>query len=134
MSCVIWVTPSWKPPFSAPVWLCLSCRTLFGPVHPAMFPKLPVISTWPSETLEAIVGGPISDWSWRKASLPSSLGGVNLRSASLHAPAAFVASSAQSQDLVESMLGLPSCHPPPPRCCSVSFVLSRIPTTLAVCS
>ena len=51
------------------------------------------------ETLEAIVGGPISDWSWRKASLPSSL-------------AAFVASSAQSQDLVESMLGLPSCHPP----------------------
>ena len=64
------------------------------------------------ETLEAIVGGPISDWSWRKASLPSSLGGVNLRSASLHAPAAFVASSAQSQDLVESMLGLPSCHPP----------------------
>ena len=28
--------------------------------------------------LEAILGGPMSDWSWLKASLPSSRGGLNL--------------------------------------------------------
>ena len=64
------------------------------------------------ETLKAIVSGPISDWSWSKASLPSSLGGINHRSAVLHAPAAFVASSVQSRYLVEAMLDLPSYHPP----------------------
>ena len=64
------------------------------------------------ESLEAIVGGPVSDWSWLKASLPSSLGGINLRSAYLHAPAAYVASSMGSRPLVESMLDLPSCLPP----------------------
>ena len=56
-------------------------------------------------TLEDIVGGPVSDWSWLKAGLPSSLGGLNLRSASLHAPAAFIASTSASQPLVEQILG-----------------------------
>ena len=60
------------------------------------------------ETLEAILGRPLSEWSWLKASLPSSRGGLNLRSASLHAPAAFLASSACTQALVRRMLG----HPP----------------------
>ena len=60
------------------------------------------------KALESIVGGPMSEWSWLKASLPSSRGGVNLRSASLHAPAAFLASSSHSQVLVGKMLG----HPP----------------------
>ena len=60
------------------------------------------------DTLESIVGGPLSDWSWLKASLPSSHGGLNLRSASLHAPAAFLASSTASKHLVERILG----HPP----------------------
>ena len=54
------------------------------------------------ETLESVLGGPISDWSWLKASLPSSRGGLSLRSASLHAPAAFLASSSA---LVERILG-----------------------------
>ena len=54
------------------------------------------------------MGGPLSDWSWLKASLPSSHGGLNLRSASLHAPAAFLASSTASKHLVERILG----HPP----------------------
>ena len=40
------------------------------------------------------------------------MGGLNLRSAFLHAPAAFVASSVQSRDLVEAMLDVPSYHPP----------------------
>ena len=63
------------------------------------------------ETLEVILGCPLSEWSWLKASLPSSGGGINLRSASLHAPAAFLASSC-SQELVGKMLGcLPSRSP-----------------------
>ena len=62
------------------------------------------------EALESILGGPLSEWSWLKASLPSSRGGVNLRSASLHAPAAFLASSSRSQSLVREMLG---CEPGP---------------------
>ena len=57
------------------------------------------------EALESILGGPLSGWSWLKASLSSSHGGVNLRSASLHAPAAFLASSLRSQSLVGAMLG-----------------------------
>ena len=57
------------------------------------------------------MGGPLSDWSWLKASLPSSQGGPNLCSASLHAPAAFLAYSSGSQLLVEQILG----HPPDPR-------------------
>ena len=62
------------------------------------------------EALESILGGPLSEWSWLKASLPSSCGGVNLRSASLHAPTAFLASSSCSQSLVREMLG---CEPGP---------------------
>ena len=57
------------------------------------------------ETLETIVGAPLTDWSWLKASLPSSRGGLNLRSPVLHAPAAFIASSHSSLPLVESILG-----------------------------
>ena len=63
------------------------------------------------ETLEVILGGPLSEWSGLKASLPSSRGGINLRSASLHAPAAFLASSC-SQELVGKMLGRLSSRSP----------------------
>ena len=45
-------------------------------------------------TLEDIVGGPVSDWSWLKAGLPSSLGGLNLRSASLRDTVSVLAVSA----------------------------------------
>ena len=62
------------------------------------------------ETLQIIVGVPLSEWSWLKASLPSCRGGIGLRSASLHAPAAFLASSTGSQELIGKMLGRPlSC-------------------------
>ena len=62
------------------------------------------------ETLQIIVGVPLSEWSWLKASLSSSRGGIGLRSASLHAPAAFLASSTSSQELIGKMLGRPlSC-------------------------
>ena len=49
----------------------------------------------------------MSDWSWLKASLPSSRGDLNLRSAVLHAPAPFLASWSQSLQLMESILGQP---------------------------
>lgn len=64
------------------------------------------------ESLESILGGPCSEWSWLKASLPSSRGGINLRSASLHAPAAFVASSTRAEELVGRMLGHSPRHSP----------------------
>ncbi len=48
------------------------------------------------KALESIMGGPLSDWSWQKASLPCSKGGLGLRSAPLHAPAAFLDSSLPS--------------------------------------
>ena len=56
------------------------------------------------------IGGPLSNWSWLKASLPSSHGGLNLRRASLHAPTAFLASSLQSLQLIQRVLR----HPPGP--------------------
>ena len=65
------------------------------------------------ETLESILGGPLSEWSWCKASLPSSRGGINLRSATLHAPSAFLASEVRAKQLVEKMVHQPlhhSCH------------------------
>ena len=62
------------------------------------------------ESLEAILAATIPAWSWLKASLPSSRGGLSLRSASLHAPAAFLGSMMQAESLMEKILG----HPPGP--------------------
>ena len=39
------------------------------------------------EALSDLAGSPLPDWAWLKASLPSSLGGLNIRRASVHAPA-----------------------------------------------
>ena len=59
-----------------------------------------------------LAGGPLSDWSWLKASLPVSYGGLGIRRASLHAPAAFIGSYAQGQSLIEDILGhSPSTSP-----------------------
>ena len=69
-----------------------------------------VVAVW--EMLEAIVGISITECSWLKASLPSSCGGINLSSASLHTPAAYLASASCSQELVGKMLGRHSgCSP-----------------------
>ena len=57
-------------------------------------------------SLQLIVGGPLPDWSWLKSSMPSSRGGLNLRCASHHAPAAFVASFNQTLRMVEKILGV----------------------------
>ena len=54
--------------------------------------------------LVSVLGRPLSDWSWLKACLPSSRGGLNLCSASLHAPAAFLSSCSAAVPLVERTL------------------------------
>ena len=58
-----------------------------------------------SDALTDLAGSPLSDWGWLKASLPSSRGGLNVRRASLHAPAAYISSIAQSRGLAEKILG-----------------------------
>ena len=57
------------------------------------------------DSLSDLVGGSLSDWSWLKASLPISLGGLGVRRASSHASAAFVGSLDQSRELVSDILG-----------------------------
>ena len=54
--------------------------------------------------LSDIVGGPIPEWSWLKASLPCSLGGLGLRQALLHAPAAYIGSWQQCYSLMSAIL------------------------------
>jgi hypothetical protein len=62
--------------------------------------------------LGEILACPISDWSWTKASLPVNLGGMSLRSATRHAPAAFLGSVCETRGLVLQMLkkALPPSH------------------------
>ena len=62
------------------------------------------------EALADLAGGPLPDWAWLKASLPSKRGGLTIRRASMHAPAAYVGSLEQSGDLVSRILG----HVPEP--------------------
>ena len=61
--------------------------------------------------LAELAGGPLSDWAWLKASLPTSLGGLNLRSASRHASAAYLSSLHVTRSLVSAIRG---CTPPLP--------------------
>lgn len=51
-----------------------------------------------------LLGSDIPDWSWKKASLPAALGGFALRSASRHAPAAFLGSVSETRGLVARLL------------------------------
>ena len=57
-------------------------------------------------SLQLIVDSPLPDWSRLKCSMPSSRGGLNLRCASHHAPAAFVTSFHQTLRFVEKILGV----------------------------
>ena len=57
------------------------------------------------DALSELVGSPLTEWAWLKASLPSSRGGLNLRRASLHAPTAYVGSRAQTSALVAEIRG-----------------------------
>ena len=71
------------------------------------------------QALSDLAGSPLSDWSWLKASLPPSLGGLSLRRASLHAPAAYIGSFHQSKPLISKILGHPPKQP------------SHLPSTLS---
>ena len=67
------------------------------------------------EALSDIAGSPLSEWARLKASLPSSMGGLNIRKASLHAPAAYISSLAECRVLLARILGRvpkPCCHLP----------------------
>ena len=61
------------------------------------------------EALSDLVGGSLSNWSRKKASLPISLGGFGVCQASLYASVAYVGSLEQSNELVTDILG----HTPP---------------------
>ena len=59
------------------------------------------------------LGSCVSTWSWLKASLPISMGGLVLRQATTHTPAAFNASLSSSATLMEQILGyIPDLSPP----------------------
>ena len=57
------------------------------------------------EALSELAGGPLQDWAWMKASLPSSFDGLNIGQASLHAPDAFLGSLDRSSFLITRILG-----------------------------
>ena len=57
------------------------------------------------ETLADLVGGPLSDWAWLKASLPSYRGGIDIMRVSLHAPAAYIDFIIQSKFMLAGILG-----------------------------
>ena len=73
---------------------------------PSLIPKaLGSFDSLMVDTLCNLVGGPPPDWSWLKASLPSSLGGLSIQRASLHAPAAYIGSYQQCRSIMSSILG-----------------------------
>ena len=57
------------------------------------------------EAVSDLADCPLPNWSWLKASLPSSLGGLNIRQAALHAPASFIGSLHQPEYLIRDILG-----------------------------
>ena len=65
------------------------------------------------EALTRILGIPVNDCQWRQAQLPVSKGGLGLRAALDHAPAAYVTSLLASQDLKERILNLSGEECPP---------------------
>ena len=59
------------------------------------------------EALTRILGAPITDLQWRQAKLPVSMGGMGMRAAVDHGPAAHTASLLASRSLVRELLCLP---------------------------
>ena len=57
-----------------------------------------------SSTLSIILGRPLDDAARLQAFLPVKRGGTGLRSATLHSPAAFIASVAQTRSIVDKIL------------------------------
>ena len=79
-----------------------------------------VFDTSMLEALSDLAGGPLPEWSWLRASLPSSLGGLGIRPASFHSSAAYIAALLFTPE--HSLLGssamslmFPDTWPPPSR-------------------
>ena len=81
------------------------------------------------ESLETILGGLYFRVESAQCFLPSTLGGINVQSASLHAPAACVASSLSSETFVCEMLGEPVDHSADLRPALVAFFISACLTS-----
>ena len=56
------------------------------------------------EAADDIIGFPLTDSAWAQATLPVSMGGLGLKSAVAHAPAAYLSSLVQSKDVVDKLL------------------------------
>ena len=64
------------------------------------------------DALSDLVGGPLSEWAWLKASLPSSRPGLGIRSASLHAHGSYISSLDQSRALIAKIMRQDPRPPP----------------------
>ena len=70
-------------------------------------PFLPLLEEFDHITREALVrilGSPVTDQQWQQAKLPVAMGGLGLRAAVDHAPAAYVSSFLSSKSLVSQLL------------------------------
>ena len=85
-------------------------RTIDPTPHQTLWKEVDIITR---EALNCILGVPLGSTQWEQAQLPVSLGGLGLRSAEEHAPAAFTTSVLASQDLKERILNLPEHLCPP---------------------
>ena len=63
------------------------------------------------DALSNLTGGPLPDWSRLKTSLPSFLGGLNVRQASPHAPAYYFISFLQCRSLISQIFGHTAAQP-----------------------
>ena len=57
------------------------------------------------EAMTRILGSPVQEQQWEQAKLPVSMGGLGLKAAEDHAPAAYATSYIASQPLVRQLLG-----------------------------
>ena len=81
--------------------LMFTLRTTYSLNH---FDSWSLFDTNIRESMNRILGTPLNDVQWKQAQLPVSLGGLGLRSAVDHAPAAYSCSVIASQDLKEVIL------------------------------
>ena len=78
------------------------------------------------EGISRIIGVPLSDAQWLQANLPVSMGGLGLRTAEDHAPAAFASSYLSSQPLLRSLLKVPDDDPTGPLSPAILDLLTEL--------
>ena len=100
------MTRRWRPFSCVPVSPCQKLPSPYVHVPQTAFDPHWKLSTTRLGRLY-LTRRPLPDWSWLKASLPSSLGGLNLRRAALHAPAAYISSLHRSEPLISDIYSRP---------------------------